>query len=852
MDAATVDADTATLDDSNTVSPEAARSPAKAFAFAQKRAASPAFAVSPEYSADSFDCEDTTAIRTLRAKGAFAPTSARTESPGPLLWSESGWHAGSFTFAPLAAPDSATSHRSPEEQSMAAVTNARSSDGGNSGAASGAGAVAKGLASSTLPTAGGPAAPVKATRSKLAPTAQPFAPKVTPLTPVTPRPRAPALDIVTSLERYTFPTATAYNDHSATSSPLEPVTPHSHRHPSHSSISCAVSQFDPDGRLLSQGAKYTIADEILQLQSASLDSGVHSNEVETLELVDPGPPGMRMRAVSEDSTLARGIETWRQQQPPAFPLVAAARRPGVGVGQFERSRSSSLASAASSYFAPVQGRLAFESASTVAQLQSYFGTSPGDVSVQLPGGFDTYAPAHPVGHSAPLSRQPSYASLPSAGAVAAAYPPLAHPEPFNLTADDPLYIEARNVFVESSCTSLTTPATPAHRQTMGAHFDRAMHQLHPLATLYGLSQDAANQLLADPTKSGVNDVVLKVAAMMGRQQQMASVQRSAMGAILPGPSPNNRKLALYKTELCRSWDERSGCRYGIKCQFAHGVHELREIVRHPKFKSEICRTFWQQGACPYGKRCCFIHAMPDAPSPLASPHKDSVASSRAASPRLQGRMTSTAVTGAPSRTFGPALSELISSSSSSSSATSSPVKASHKDKDSAPPGSAPSSTSSFETSTLFGLGIRERPGQAPPAFRDAPQSRLQRLASLSAGPSSSSLASLGQPSPTVAATGAWNGGPHVRHDSTNSFVSSGSSVPSLAHSPLLARTGSSSSLSSAANSPVLHRVAGDWLSGPAHHTGKSAALDWPAIEELSLDDPPATVGSALHGRAAFA
>ncbi|TCD70653.1 hypothetical protein EIP91_002374 [Steccherinum ochraceum] len=74
-----------------------------------------------------------------------------------------------------------------------------------------------------------------------------------------------------------------------------------------------------------------------------------------------------------------------------------------------------------------------------------------------------------------------------------------------------------------------------------------------------------------------------------------------------GPSANNRKLGLYKTELCRSWEEKGTCRYGTKCQFAHGEDELRKVQRHPKYKTEICRTFWVSGSCPYGKRCCFIH-----------------------------------------------------------------------------------------------------------------------------------------------------------------------------------------------------------------------------------------------------
>lgn len=54
-----------------------------------------------------------------------------------------------------------------------------------------------------------------------------------------------------------------------------------------------------------------------------------------------------------------------------------------------------------------------------------------------------------------------------------------------------------------------------------------------------------------------------------------------------GPSANNRKLGLYKTELCRSWEEKGTCRYGNKCQFAHGEDELRKVPRHPKVKLSL-------------------------------------------------------------------------------------------------------------------------------------------------------------------------------------------------------------------------------------------------------------------------
>ncbi|KAF4085832.1 hypothetical protein AMELA_G00099610 [Ameiurus melas] len=63
----------------------------------------------------------------------------------------------------------------------------------------------------------------------------------------------------------------------------------------------------------------------------------------------------------------------------------------------------------------------------------------------------------------------------------------------------------------------------------------------------------------------------------------------------------------YKTELCRTFTERGTCKYGSKCQFAHGAEELRGINRHPKYKTEPCRTFHSIGFCPYGIRCHFVH-----------------------------------------------------------------------------------------------------------------------------------------------------------------------------------------------------------------------------------------------------
>ncbi|KAI3353685.1 hypothetical protein L3Q82_004832 [Scortum barcoo] len=73
------------------------------------------------------------------------------------------------------------------------------------------------------------------------------------------------------------------------------------------------------------------------------------------------------------------------------------------------------------------------------------------------------------------------------------------------------------------------------------------------------------------------------------------------------PASSPHISTRYKTELCRTFEESGTCKYGAKCQFAHGLDELRGLSRHPKYKTEPCRTFHTIGFCPYGARCHFIH-----------------------------------------------------------------------------------------------------------------------------------------------------------------------------------------------------------------------------------------------------
>lgn len=63
----------------------------------------------------------------------------------------------------------------------------------------------------------------------------------------------------------------------------------------------------------------------------------------------------------------------------------------------------------------------------------------------------------------------------------------------------------------------------------------------------------------------------------------------------------------YKTELCRSYQVHGYCKYGFRCNYAHGLHQLRGASHHGKYKTRNCQSYHQTGFCRYGARCSFIH-----------------------------------------------------------------------------------------------------------------------------------------------------------------------------------------------------------------------------------------------------
>ncbi|KAJ8937265.1 hypothetical protein NQ314_011971 [Rhamnusium bicolor] len=92
-----------------------------------------------------------------------------------------------------------------------------------------------------------------------------------------------------------------------------------------------------------------------------------------------------------------------------------------------------------------------------------------------------------------------------------------------------------------------------------------------------------------------------------RLERTQSAPAPAVAAPAAAVSATTVNTSRYKTELCRPYEEFGVCKYGDKCQFAHGMNELRSLARHPKYKTELCRTYHTVGFCPYGPRCHFVH-----------------------------------------------------------------------------------------------------------------------------------------------------------------------------------------------------------------------------------------------------
>ncbi|KAJ8330416.1 hypothetical protein QVD99_007754 [Batrachochytrium dendrobatidis] len=169
---------------------------------------------------------------------------------------------------------------------------------------------------------------------------------------------------------------------------------------------------------------------------------------------------------------------------------------------------------------------------------------------------------------------------------------------------------------------LSSSAPLNHSSSNFNGLSSAARQLFPASTLSPLTSTVASQGSVRPTQrkrsmtidsfhpGNTTDPIGIPYQMNLRSNSDDAQTHSSVGPTTSGSgssAPKVKNPTLYKTELCRAWEETGSCRYGTKCQFAHSSSELRQLDRHPKYKTEMCKTFWERGSCLYGKRCCFIH-----------------------------------------------------------------------------------------------------------------------------------------------------------------------------------------------------------------------------------------------------
>lgn len=119
-----------------------------------------------------------------------------------------------------------------------------------------------------------------------------------------------------------------------------------------------------------------------------------------------------------------------------------------------------------------------------------------------------------------------------------------------------------------------------------------------------------SRMASTPAGTGSSQLAMLIGNLTQQHRRLERTQSapappvSAPAAAISATTVNTSR---YKTELCRPFEEVGVCKYGDKCQFAHGMNELRSLARHPKYKTELCRTYHTVGFCPYGPRCHFVH-----------------------------------------------------------------------------------------------------------------------------------------------------------------------------------------------------------------------------------------------------
>ncbi|XP_035011169.1 mRNA decay activator protein ZFP36L1 [Hippoglossus stenolepis] len=187
------------------------------------------------------------------------------------------------------------------------------------------------------------------------------------------------------------------------------------------------------------------------------------------------------------------------------------------------------------------------------------------------------------------------------------------PPSLSLEMRTPGYIGQPRSNTSFSLSSLSSPTDPSESVFLPSSQWGQQSESPPPSQIANSSQWGKSAFLALRSVSMVETSSTTAASLGWPGTDFQHSQSDSPTALSTSSSLSTSSLSTsssssrYKTELCRSFTESGLCKYGGKCQFAHGQDELRDLNRHPKYKTEPCRTFHTIGFCPYGIRCHFVH-----------------------------------------------------------------------------------------------------------------------------------------------------------------------------------------------------------------------------------------------------
>ncbi|XP_041014718.1 uncharacterized protein LOC121257654 isoform X1 [Juglans microcarpa x Juglans regia] len=143
----------------------------------------------------------------------------------------------------------------------------------------------------------------------------------------------------------------------------------------------------------------------------------------------------------------------------------------------------------------------------------------------------------------------------------------------------------------------------------------------PLSSVENLEMAWSPSIFSTPVKVE-EEVLVMDGILVASLPPGGRYARSATdsGGSTTSSSSSSGGKSLYKTEICRSWEDSGSCRYGSKCQFAHGKEELRPTRFPAKNKSEVqmYKSCSGTGSGTYGAKSRYVHQVVAAAGTVAA------------------------------------------------------------------------------------------------------------------------------------------------------------------------------------------------------------------------------------------